>query len=78
MDRFCADSDPKSPQKWLFDTADDESNAWEISFLKAIGGVSKRSVRLSSAQASEGGMDGESYKEGLCVRSLFHPMGSLQ
>ena len=34
MDGFCADSDPDGPQKWLFDTADDESNAWEISFLK--------------------------------------------
>ena len=37
MDGFCADSDPDGPQKWLFDTADDESNAWEISFLKDVG-----------------------------------------
>jgi dihydrofolate reductase len=37
MDGFCADSDPSGPQKWLFDTADDESNAWEISFLKNAG-----------------------------------------
>jgi hypothetical protein len=37
MDGFCADSDPHGPQKWLFDTADDESNAWEISFLKDVG-----------------------------------------
>src|SRR5215203_2982180 len=37
MDGFCADSDPNGPQKWLFDTSDDESNAWEISFLKDVG-----------------------------------------
>ena len=37
LDGFCADSDPDGPQKWLFDTADDESNAWEISFLKNAG-----------------------------------------
>ena len=37
LDGFCADSDPDGPQKWLFDTADDESNAWEISFLKHAG-----------------------------------------
>ena len=37
MDGFCADSDPSGPQKWLFDTADDESNAWEISFIKDAG-----------------------------------------
>jgi dihydrofolate reductase len=37
MDGFCADSDPNGPQKWLFDTTDDESNAWEISFLKDAG-----------------------------------------
>ena len=37
MDGFCADSDPEGPQKWLFDTADDESNAWELSFLKNAG-----------------------------------------
>jgi dihydrofolate reductase len=37
MDGFCADSDPSGPQRWLFDTADDESNAWEISFLKNAG-----------------------------------------
>lgn len=37
MDGFCADSDPNGPQKWLFDTADDKSNAWEISFLKNVG-----------------------------------------
>ena len=37
MDGFCADSDPNGPQKWLFDTADDESNAWELSFLKNAG-----------------------------------------
>ena len=37
LDGFCADSDPDGPQKWLFDTADDESNAWEISFLKDAG-----------------------------------------
>ena len=37
MDGFCADSDPDGSQKWLFDTADDESNAWEISFLKDAG-----------------------------------------
>ena len=37
MDGFCADSDQHGPQKWLFDTADDESNAWEISFLKDVG-----------------------------------------
>jgi hypothetical protein len=28
---------PAWPQKWLFDTADDESNAWELSFLKDVG-----------------------------------------
>lgn len=37
LDGFCADSGPDGPQKWLFDTADDESNAWEISFLKHAG-----------------------------------------
>jgi dihydrofolate reductase len=37
MDGFCADSDPNGPQKWLFDTADDESNAWEVSFLENAG-----------------------------------------
>jgi dihydrofolate reductase len=37
MDGFCADSDPNGPQKWLFDTVDDESNAWELSFLKNAG-----------------------------------------
>ncbi len=37
LDGFCADSNPSGPQKWLFDTADDESNAWEISFLKDAG-----------------------------------------
>jgi hypothetical protein len=37
LDGFCADFDPDGPQKWLFDTADDESNAWEISFLKNVG-----------------------------------------
>jgi dihydrofolate reductase len=37
MDGFCADSDPDGPQKWLFSTADDESNAWELSFLKNVG-----------------------------------------
>ena len=37
MDGFCADSDPSGPQKWLFDTADDESNAWELSFLRNAG-----------------------------------------
>jgi dihydrofolate reductase len=31
------DSGPNGPQKWLFDTADDESNAWELSFLKNAG-----------------------------------------
>ena len=36
-DGFCADSDPDGPQKWLFDTVDDESNAWEVSFLKEAG-----------------------------------------
>ena len=37
LDGLCADSDPDGPQKWLFDTADDESNAWEVSFLKDAG-----------------------------------------
>jgi dihydrofolate reductase len=37
MDGFCADSDHDGPQKWLFDTVDDESNAWEVSFLKDMG-----------------------------------------
>ena len=37
LDGFCADSDPDGPQKWLFDTVDDHSNAWEISFLKNAG-----------------------------------------
>jgi dihydrofolate reductase len=37
LDGFCADTDPDGPQRWLFDTADDESNAWEISFLKDAG-----------------------------------------
>lgn len=37
LDGFCADSDPHGPQKWLFDTADDASNAWEASFLKDVG-----------------------------------------
>jgi dihydrofolate reductase len=37
MDGFCADSDPAGPQKWLFDTADGESNAWKRSFLKDAG-----------------------------------------
>ena len=37
LDGFCADSDPSGPQKWLFDTADEESNAWELSFLKNAG-----------------------------------------
>lgn len=37
MDGFCADTDPDGPQKWLFDTADDESNAWELSFIKDAG-----------------------------------------
>jgi dihydrofolate reductase len=37
LDGFCADSDPNGPQKWLFDTADDESNAWELSFIKDAG-----------------------------------------
>jgi dihydrofolate reductase len=37
MDGFCADADPEGPQKWLFDTADDESNAWELSFIKDAG-----------------------------------------
>jgi dihydrofolate reductase len=37
MDGFCSDSDPNGPQKWLFSTADDESNAWELSFLKNAG-----------------------------------------
>ena len=37
LDGFCADDDPDGPQKWLFDTVDDESNAWEISFLKDVG-----------------------------------------
>jgi dihydrofolate reductase len=37
MDGFCADSDPSGPQKWLFDTADDESNSWKISFLQDAG-----------------------------------------
>jgi dihydrofolate reductase len=37
MDGFCADSDPNGPQKWLFSTADHESNAWELSFLKNAG-----------------------------------------
>ena len=37
LDGFCADSDPDGPQKWLFDTADDESNAWELSFIKDAG-----------------------------------------
>jgi dihydrofolate reductase len=37
MDGFCADSEPNGPQKWLFDTADDESNAWELSFLANAG-----------------------------------------
>jgi hypothetical protein len=37
MDGFCADSDPNGPQNWLFSTADDESNAWELSFLKNAG-----------------------------------------
>lgn len=36
LDGFCADADPDGPQKWLFDTADDESNAWELSFLKDV------------------------------------------
>ncbi|HUS20900.1 MAG TPA: dihydrofolate reductase family protein, partial [Aeromicrobium sp.] len=27
---------PNGPQKWLFDTVDDESNAWEVSFLKDV------------------------------------------
>ena len=50
MEGFCADSDPNDPPKWLFDTADDESNAWEISFLKAIGGSfqANRAVILGS------------------------------
>ena len=29
--------DPDGPQRWLFDTADEEPNAWEISFLKDVG-----------------------------------------
>ncbi|MEO5739741.1 MAG: dihydrofolate reductase family protein [Vicinamibacterales bacterium] len=37
MDGFCADSEPNGPQKWLFSTTDDESNAWELSFLKNAG-----------------------------------------
>jgi dihydrofolate reductase len=37
LDGYCADSDPNGPQKWLFDTADDESNAWELSFIKEAG-----------------------------------------
>lgn len=37
LDGLCADSDPNGPQKWLFDTADDESNAWEISFIRDMG-----------------------------------------
>jgi dihydrofolate reductase len=37
LDGFCADSDPDGPQKWLFDTADDESNAWELSFITDAG-----------------------------------------
>ena len=37
MDGFCADGDPSGPQKWLFDTADDESNAWELSFIRDAG-----------------------------------------
>ncbi len=37
MDGFCADSHPNGPQKWLFSTADDESNAWELSFIKNAG-----------------------------------------
>jgi dihydrofolate reductase len=37
MDGFCADSDPNGPQKWLFDTTDDDSNAWELSFIKNAG-----------------------------------------
>jgi dihydrofolate reductase len=37
LDGFCADSDPGGPQKWLFDTADDESYAWELSFIKDMG-----------------------------------------
>ena len=37
LDGFCSEPDPNGPQKWLFDTADDESNAWEISFLKDVG-----------------------------------------
>jgi dihydrofolate reductase len=37
LDGFCADSDPDGPQKWLFDTVDDESNAWELSFIKNVG-----------------------------------------
>ena len=37
LDGFCADADPDGPQKWLFDTVDDESNAWELSFIKDAG-----------------------------------------
>jgi dihydrofolate reductase len=37
IDGFCADSDPKGPQKWLFDTIDDESNAWEASVIRNAG-----------------------------------------
>jgi hypothetical protein len=37
MDGFCADADSDGPQHWLFDTADDESNAWELSFIKDAG-----------------------------------------
>lgn len=37
LDGFCSEPDPNGPQRWLFDTADDESNAWEISFIKEMG-----------------------------------------
>jgi dihydrofolate reductase len=37
MDGFCADADPNGPQEWLFDTTDDESNAWELSIIQHAG-----------------------------------------
>jgi dihydrofolate reductase len=37
MDGLCAEADPDGKQDWLFSTADDESNAWEVAFIKNAG-----------------------------------------
>jgi len=37
MDGLCAEGDPDGKQDWLFSTADDESNAWEVAFIKNAG-----------------------------------------